>query len=66
MITLSSEEMYFPMLKPIMLFHNHQIVNVLIDLIQGMAVLRLLRSFLGWDDFKRGLQVSCFSPGTFI
>ena len=23
---------------------------------QGMAVLRLLRGFLGWDDFRRGLQ----------
>ena len=25
--------------------------------LQGMAVLRLLRGFLGWDEFRRGLQV---------
>lgn len=29
-----------------------------VDGVQGMSVLRLLRGFLGWDNFKRGLQVS--------
>ena len=27
-------------------------------LFQGMAVLRLLRGFLGWEDFQAGLRVS--------
>lgn len=26
-----------------------------------MAVLRLLRGFLGWEDFQKGLQVNEFS-----
>ena len=34
---------------------SKSLINIFFS--QGMAVLRLLRGFLGWDDFQKGLQM---------